>query len=153
MASKGIPSDGLYLFAGHNGVCEEPVVAVTSVKIVGAINETVEITRSWTQRRSASSGDMTAFDSEDANSGLSRLRNGRKPMAESNEIPAVRVAAFKVFRGPDAIAVRFELMTAPGTTESVTIALTPTGAQELAKQLAQEPTAGTTGTTPDSSRQ
>lgn len=74
-------------------------------------------------------------------------------MAESNEIPAVRVAGFQVFRGPDAIAVRFELMTAPGTTESVTIALTRTGAQELAKQLAQEPTAGTTGTTPDSSRQ
>ncbi|MGO4402645.1 hypothetical protein AB4Z10_00095 [Bosea sp. RAF48] len=74
-------------------------------------------------------------------------------MAESNELPAVRVAGFQVFRGPDAIAVRFELMTAPGTKESVTIALTPTGAQELAKQLAQESTAGTTGTTPDTSRQ
>jgi len=74
-------------------------------------------------------------------------------MAKSNEIPAVRVAGFQVFRGPDAIAVRFELMTAPGTKESVTIALTPTGAQELAKQLVQEPTAETSGTTPDSSRQ
>jgi hypothetical protein len=69
-------------------------------------------------------------------------------MAESNEIPAVRVAGFQVFRGPDAIAVRFELMTAPGSKESVTIALTPSGAQELAKQLAQEPA----GTTPDSTR-
>ena len=70
-------------------------------------------------------------------------------MAERNEIPAVRVAGFQVFRGPDAVAVRFELMKAPGVTESVTIALTPTGAEELAKQLVQEPT----GTTPESTRQ
>lgn len=74
-------------------------------------------------------------------------------MAKSNEIPAVRVAGFQVFRGPDAIAVRFELMTAPSRNESITIALTPTGAQELAKQLAHEPTAGTPETTPDTSRQ
>ncbi len=74
-------------------------------------------------------------------------------MAQSNEIPAVRVAGFQVFRGPDATAVRFELMTAPGTTESVTIALTPTGAKELAKQLAEGPAAETTVTTPDSSPQ
>lgn len=66
------------------------------------------------------------------------------------EAEVVRVTRFQVGQGPELGLVRFALLTTLGATQQVTVALTPTGANELATQLGDAATAANPDSSPGS---